>query len=356
MLKRAFVVPLIAIWVLKGWAAEWPELPKPVTNNAVTMLNTDQGPALFSFGGLLQDKTWQDVTANSWWLPAGAEQWRTLPAVPGGQGRLASVAATAAQQVWLFGGYSVAEDGAEVSMPETFRVDPHSDTVYQRMADMPVPVDDAVALVYQDRYIYLISGWHDVGNVNLVQVYDTRTDRWQQATPWPGLPVFGQSGGIAGNQLLVCGGVWIKYPEQGARDFLLTDACWSGVINPKDFRRISWRPAPAMPSDGRYRAAAAAVPDGSAVVFIGGSDNPYNYDGIGYDGQPSAPLPGVISFDFAARHWRCHADAQVASMDHRALLLLPDNGSLRVGGMLTEQQVSSQLLTQRLSAPRACVR
>ena len=39
---------------------------------------------------------------------------------------------------------------------------------------MPVPVDDSVALSYKERYIYLISGWHNDGNVNLVQVYDTK--------------------------------------------------------------------------------------------------------------------------------------------------------------------------------------
>lgn len=26
---------------------------------------------------------------------------------------------------------------------------------------MPVPVDDSVALVYRDRYVYLVSGWHE---------------------------------------------------------------------------------------------------------------------------------------------------------------------------------------------------
>ena len=51
-----------------------------------------------------------------------------------------------------------------------------------------MPVEDAVLLVYLDRYIYLVSGWHDLGNVNLVQVLDTANGTWQQATPWPGAP------------------------------------------------------------------------------------------------------------------------------------------------------------------------
>ena len=54
---------------------------------------------------------------------------------------------------------------------------------FKERASMPVPVDDAIAVVYQDRYIYLISGWHDFGNVNLVQQYDVIADSWSQATP-----------------------------------------------------------------------------------------------------------------------------------------------------------------------------
>jgi hypothetical protein len=42
---------------------------------------------------------------------------------------------------------------------------------------MPVPVDDDISLPYQSRYIYLISGWHNDGNVNLVQLYDTKTNQ-----------------------------------------------------------------------------------------------------------------------------------------------------------------------------------
>lgn len=334
--------------------SELPELPEGVSNNAITMRTTEQGHELFSFTGLLAGKSWRDVTDKAWWLPAGAEQWQALPPVPGGQGRLAAVAVTANQSIWLFGGYTVAEDGSEVSTPETFKVNPTGESVYQRMTDMPIPVDDVAAMVYQDRYIYLISGWHDVGNVNLVQVYDTQTDSWQQATPWPGLPVFGQSGGIAGNQMLVCGGVRIEYPSAGARDFLLTDACWLGVINANDSRRIQWRPVPPMPVSGRYRAAAAGLPDASGVVFIGGSDNPYNYNGIGYNDQPSAPLKSIISFDFASGQWQCRGDASIPSMDHRGLLLLPDGSSLRLGGMLTDQQVSGLALQQSIPEVVPC--
>ncbi len=99
-------------------------------------------------------------------------------------------------RAWLFGGYTVAVDGSEKSIPGVYRIRP-GESQLQWLTDMPVPVEDSVMLVYQDRYIYLVSGWHDLGNVNLVQVLDTKTLQWAQATPWPGAPVFGHSGGIS---------------------------------------------------------------------------------------------------------------------------------------------------------------
>ena len=257
--------------------------------------------------------------------------------------------------IWLFGGYTVAENGDELSTPETFKVDPRANKVYQRKSDMPVPVDDMVALVYQDRYIYLISGWHDVGNVNLVQVYDTQTDRWQQASPWPGAPVFGQSGGIVGNQLLVCGGVYIDYPANGNRDFLLTDACWQGSIRSSDVRRIDWRPAPSMPATGRYRSAAAGTEGQSKrVVFVGGSDNPYNYDGIGYNGVASEPIAGVMSYDLNERVWYCHGNSKTPSMDHRGLLHIDGQQMITIGGMVQAQQVTHDVLSTELGKATVC--
>ena len=78
---------------------------------------------------------------------------------------------------WLFGGYTVAADGSEESMAGVYRIRP-GEPELQWVTNMPVPVEDSVLLVYQDRYIYLVSGWHDLGNVNLVQVLDTQTLTW----------------------------------------------------------------------------------------------------------------------------------------------------------------------------------
>lgn len=69
------------------------------------------------------------------------------------------------RKVYIFGGYAVAADHSEHSVASVHRLDPAENT-YAEVAPMPVPVDDTVALVYRDRYVYLVSGWHETGNAN----------------------------------------------------------------------------------------------------------------------------------------------------------------------------------------------
>ena len=162
-----------------------PALNLPVSNNAVTLVEAEDGPYLYSFLGLGSGKTWQDISNRAAVLKPGAESWTELEPVPGTTGRLAASAISVAGAAWLFGGYTVAADGSEESITGVYRIQP-GEARLQWVTDMPVPVDDAVLLNYQDRYIYLVSGWHDLGNVNLVQVLDTHKMQWTQATPWPG--------------------------------------------------------------------------------------------------------------------------------------------------------------------------
>ncbi len=317
-------------------------LPAPVSNNAVAIHTRAGQVRLFSFLGLGQAKGWQDITRQAASYTAGQNAWQYLPAVPGEQGRLASVAVRVGDAIYLIGGYTVAKDGGELSTPEIYRVNALQPDRYDALSPMPVPVDDAVALVYRDRYIYLVSGWHDVGNVNLVQVFDTQQNRWAQATPFPGEPVFGHAGGMLDRRMVICDGVKIRYTSTDQpREFLPSGECWLGEVNEQDYRRIQWQPLPAHPGPARYRMAAAGDGRGK-LVFVGGSTNPYNYDGIGYNGEPSEPARLIFSFDFASSLWRCDGVAQVATMDHRSLLF-DGRDYYVVGGMLRNQQVSDRV-------------
>ncbi|MBE9548712.1 MAG: galactose oxidase [Proteobacteria bacterium] len=323
---------------------ELPPLPQASSNNAVSAFRDNQGLHLISLLGLGSQKTPTAIHKQGFISSQGKWQKISVP----GQPRLASAAANIGNSIYLLGGYTVADDGSEVSTPEVYR---YQDGKWQTLRPMPVPVDDMVVLVYQQRYIYLVSGWHDVGNVNLVQVLDTRTGEWQQATPWPGEPVFGHAGAIFEDRMVVCDGVRIQYPQlnlgtEKKREFLSSPQCWLGEINKDDIRRINWQRLANHPGDARYRMVAAAT-DTGLLVFAGGSTNPYNYDGVGYNNKASVAEAEVFSYDLKADRWQVLGSLPQASMDHRGMIY--DQGWFYLlGGMTNPQTVTDRVLRFKL--------
>jgi hypothetical protein len=317
-------------------------LPMPVSNNAVTTVSREDRQYVVSFAGLGRGRGQEDTLSVTLVLDSASGRWRESAPLPGGVGRLAATAASVGGLAYVFGGYTVAEDGSEVSTPWVHAFDPVTEEFFD-LQSMPVPVDDAVSVTYLDRYIYLISGWHDLGNVNLVQRYDTSMDTWVQATPIPGPALFGHAGGIVGNKIVYCDGVVLRPYADRRRDFVASDECFFGIIDEEDSRRIDWRlldPHPGLP---RYRMAAAGIDSLDAVLFIGGSENPYNYDGIGYDGEPAEPASGALLLDLSSLSWRVLPISTPPTMDNRGLTPFGDRW-LTVGGMLAGQEVTDQVL------------
>jgi len=321
-------------------------LPMPVSNNAVTTITKQDRQYVVSFAGLGAGRGADDTLAVTLVLDSASGRWRESAPVPGGQGRLAATAASAGGMAYVFGGYTVAEDGSEVSTPWVHAFDPETEKVSSRTV-MPVPVDDAVSVTYRDRYIYLISGWHDLGNVNLTQRYDTQTDTWVQATPIPGAALFGHAGGIVGNRIVYCDGVAVRPATDQRREFAASDECFLGIIDENDSRKIDWRRLDPHPGLPRYRMASAGIPSLNAVLFIGGSENPYNYNGIGYNGEPSEPTSNALFFDLETLAWRVLPLSQAPTMDHRGLVPFGDHW-LTVGGMLAKQQVTDQVVAYKV--------
>ena len=326
--------------------ANAPLLPAAVSNNAVTQVRVADHDYLLSFSGLGENKKYQDVHNRSYVYSVADQQWREVSPVPirkpinGLTGRLASVATAIDDVAYIFGGYTVAKDHSEVSVPDVFAYHVLTDK-YQALTPMPVPVDDSIALPYSNRYIYLISGWHNDGNVNLVQLYDSQTDQWQQASPFPGKAVFGHAGGIVENTLLVCDGVRIDVHLNKRRSYSAESACYRGEINPKNPNKISWYKVEHPTGLARYRMAAKGVINQNSktkeIVFIGGSYNPYNYNGIGYNGQPSTPSNTIWHYNLKKNKWKI-TTSDNATMDHRGLLEL-DGELITIGGMADNQQV-----------------
>jgi N-acetylneuraminic acid mutarotase len=327
-------------------------LPEPVTNNAVALLPDEQGFQLYSALGLESGKKEGDTSSKAFHYSSQTGHWELLQSVPGSAGRLAASAAAVAGHAYVFGGYTVAQDGSEKSTTSVYRLEREAGQ-WQRFTDMPVPVEDAVLLVYLDRYVYLVSGWHDLGNVNLVQVLDTSNGEWSQATPYPGAPVFGHSGGIAGNRFIICDGVRIGYTDDGSpRQFLPAAECWQGTISADNYRRVDWHPVDPHPGKPRYRMAAGGDGQGR-VFFAGGAVNPYNFNGIGYNGVPSEPEAGVFSYNFEAAAWECHGSLPVATMDHRGLPR-HDSWFYIIGGMRSAQRVSAGVFRFKPAPAQTC--
>jgi N-acetylneuraminic acid mutarotase len=234
-------------------------------------------------------KVWSGVTnvAYRWDVDDGG--WRAIEPVPG-PGRLASTAQVVDGRIYLFGGYTVAEDGSERSLPDVAIYDPVAES-WSRGADIPVPSDDAVSGVWHGERIMLVSGWHDTGNIRDVQIYDPSTDGWTAATPIIGNPVFGHTGAVTGDHVVYIDGAAVV--DDRPR-FRIDTASWVGTIDATDPANVVWTAGAPHPGPPLYRAAAAVI--GGYVLFIGGTDNPYNYDGIGYDGNPSEPLRQLLAY------------------------------------------------------------
>lgn len=315
-------------------------LPMATSNNAVATVALPDGEAIFfSFSGLGDGKTYQDIHSQSLAYDTRKGQWQSLPPVPGDKRRLASVAATIGTNVYLFGGYTVAADHSEVSTPETHILD-STNMTWQQGPDIPTPVDDSVALTYQDRYIYLISGWHNRGNVQNVQILDTETLTWSQGTDFPGHPLFGHSGGIVGNHMLILDGVKVLNEGTAQKSYGLSNDVYLGTINPNDPHDIQWTAIPPHPDAPLYRAAAVGDAARGQIIIVGGSTNPYNYNGIGYDKNPSHPSDRVYAFDLKTMRWQTLGRLTIPTMDHRGLLS-HQGRYYTLGGMEHEQKVSN---------------
>ncbi len=326
------------LWLALGSASvvAQPPLPAPVANNAVAAGTIEGVWWMFSLLGIDSTKRWSGITTRAFAWQAGATAWSPLPHVPGSVGRLAATAQVVRGRVYLFGGYTVDSSGAEKSV-EVVNVYTPGLRRWTTVTPMPVPVDDAVSVVWRDSLVYLVSGWHDTDNVQHVQVYDVVRDTWAMATPIPGPGVFGHTGGLSGNTLVYIDGA-ARRPS--GPKYALVPQSWSGAINPANPLEIRWSSIPPHPGPPSYRAAAAGC--GGVIVFAGGTDNPYNYNGVGYDGVPSQPRAAVFAWDTQRKQWREWSSAPRATMDHRGLVIRGDSAWIP-GGMLHGQKVTAEV-------------
>jgi N-acetylneuraminic acid mutarotase len=341
---KKFIILLLFLFLISGLQAaerKWSPLPVPLSNNAVASAKINKNLVVFSFMGIGAQKTWNAISNQAFRLETETGKWSEIRPVPGPSGRLASSAVTVKDVIYLLGGYTVDGRGDETSVRSVEMLLP-SKGVWYRAADMPMPLDDSVVGVYRDRYIYTVSGWSGSQAVPNVQVYDAQKDRWQQATPIPGAAVFGHAGGLVDDTLVYCDGARTN-PAGPAPKYVPSEECWMGKIDHHDVTKIQWTKLPNHPGNSHYRMAAAGSEKDHKVYFTGGTDNPYNFDGIGYDGRPSEPSAMTFAFNLRANKWEViHENIPNATMDNRGLVITPDS-IVTIGGMETGQKVTSKI-------------
>ena len=182
----------------------------------------------------------------------------------------------------------------------------------------------------------------------ITQIFDTWEDEWLEPAIYPGAPVFGHAGGAVGNKFVIADGVAVVGEVDGRRQSGAVNEAWLGEIDPANPTEIAWKKLPPHPGGPLYRMAAIGDPDNNRIVFYGGADNPYNYNGVGYDGVPAEASDLLFAFDLETEAWIELGRTGHPSMDHRGLMIA-DGDYWTVGGMDANREVTGDLV--RISIP-----
>ena len=315
-------------------------LPAAVTNNAVTSVKVQGQTLVYSFMGLGSSKNWDAIKNSAYALNLKYDKWTTIRSIQG-SGRLGAIAVSVGEEVFVMGGYVPDKSGSQAIVADTSVYEPIGLRWY-RGPDLPVAVRDAAAGEYRDRYVYVIGGFSSKGPINAVQLYDTVTKQWAQATPYPGPAVFGHAGTVVGDTILYIDGAKASGEKTGS-PWVASDECWLGKIDRKDPKKIEWSKLPAHPGSARYRIAAGGSDKDGKAYFAGGSAEVYDYNGIGLDGKPADPSPVVFDYNVKRSEWETITDkAPNPTMDHHGMVVTSD-ALIIVGGMGKDQKVEARV-------------
>ena len=335
---------LIATFVASlGTAAgqeELQPLPVPLTNNAVTSVKVAGQTLVYSFMGLGSSKSWDAVKNSAYALNLKYGKWTAIRSIQG-SGRLGATAVSVGEEVFVMGGYVPDKSGLQAIVADVSVYEPVGLRWY-RGPDLPTAVRDAAAGEYRDRYIYVVGGFSNKGPTNEVQLYDTISKPWSQATPYPGAAVFGHAGAVVGDTIIYIDGAKASGAKTGS-PWDPSDECWMGKIDRKDPKKIVWSKLPSHPGSARYRIAAGSSDKDGKAYFAGGSAEVYDYNGIGLDGKPAEPSPVVFDYNVKRDAWETITEnASNATMDHHGMAVTSDE-LIVVGGMAKEQKVQSRV-------------
>src|SRR5437762_8327628 len=145
-------------------ADELQPLPVPLSNNDVAGIKVSGQYILYSFMGIGPQKNWNSLTNGAYALNLRYNKWTIIKPVPG-SGRLGAVAAGVKEHIFVIGGFVPDPSGRQSIVSDVSIYEPIALRWY-RGADLPMPVRDAVAGVYRDRYVYVVGGFSKSGATN----------------------------------------------------------------------------------------------------------------------------------------------------------------------------------------------
>ncbi|MEM8894623.1 MAG: hypothetical protein AAGC88_08605 [Bacteroidota bacterium] len=316
---------------------ELAEMPMAITNHAIASVKVDGKDFVYTFGGLGPGKTHEDITLSSFKYDVADNVWSEIQALPDTMGKVASAASTVDGKIYIVGGYYVFPDGHEKSSAKVHVYDPKSDQYLDDAADIPIPIDDQVQVVWQDSLIYVISGWSDSLNINKVLVFDPASNLWQIANDLPNtaeFSIFGSTGVCIDNQIYFAGGAGNR--QDG--NFPLQPFIRIGQIDPSNPNNVSW--SSTTSEVARLYRPGVGVIDG-LPIWIGGARQSYNYNGIAYVGNPVEPISELRFFDMQNENWK-KQEIELSIMDLRGTAQIDDSSLIIAGGIGSGQVVSNK--------------
>jgi len=322
-----------------GW--EWEKLTpmlEPVSNNAVVEAFSGDTLCIYSFTGIASGVEPSDIHLKSWRYNSINEEWTQLPDVDDFRGKIAAGASTVNNIIYVIGGYHVFDNFNEQTSPKVHRFDADANAWLEDGADLPVPTDDHVQAVWRDSLIYVITGWSQNTNIDDVQIYDPSQDTWTAGTSVPNnsnFKVFGASGTIIGDTIYYYGGTRIS-----GFNFVAANEFRKGVINPENPTEIVWSEFSSTGLPNNYRMACSSFED--EIIWFGGSEIAYNFDGLAYSNNAVVPPHQEIrTYNSSSAEWAFFENSPFSIMDLRGVARYSEDEWVLAGGMTDGAQVTN---------------
>ncbi|MGK0366324.1 MAG: N-acetylneuraminic acid mutarotase [Saprospiraceae bacterium] len=322
-------------------AQTWTELAnmqEPVANNAVTTATVNGETYVYSFTGIDATKSCDGDHLRSFRYSVTNDTWEALPDIPDMLGgKIAAAASMVKNKIYVTGGYHLSPSCNEISSAKIHIFNPETNEWEDDGAEMLVPIDDQVQVVWKDSLIIMVTGWSNTTNVNDVQIYNPTTNEWIEGNSTPNqanYKVFGGSGSIVGDTIYYAGGARI------AGNFPAATTYRKGYINPEDPTDITWS-LKSDPAAKGYRMGASDFQ--GRPIWFGGSDVTYNFDGIAYNGSGGVTaLDRVSIYNPSTGAFEQFSAWMPELMDLRGVAKISDNEFILAGGMLQGQEVSDK--------------